>query len=384
METLTWKKRLAYSLLMLLVALVLLELGVQGINLVKKWRKGPDDEENRLARLSIYQDVPWVREYMREYVRVKVRPAPFYEWRKEGFQGKYINISPEGVRRTWNPEGAGTNPAQTVFCFGGSVMWGFGARDDFTIASQLAKKLNREGARFRVMNYGEPAYIFTQEIVYLLLLLKEGKIPDYVVFFDGVNDVYGAYQNGKVAYTHNFDITRKKLKMSTGELFKQTLADALDKNILTYKLVKQAVGRLSAPQGLAGLAASAYNDDQLRQLAQDIVIDYEKNLELVKALAKAYGFRYYCFWQPMLFSTAALTEEERNFAAFKDKKWVFLQRQVDSLLREKRYDHFVNLSTIFDDKQETVYLDFAHLSEAGNERVAEAMSQVILRSAPHE
>jgi lysophospholipase L1-like esterase len=321
---------------------------------------------------------------MREYGQLQVSPAPFYEWRKEGFQGKYINISPEGLRRTWNPDFSGQKPGKTVFCFGGSVMWSFGARDDFTIPSLLSKRLNQKAPHYQVTNYGEPGYTFTQELVYFVLLLKAGQIPDYVVFFDGVNDIYGAYQNGRPGLTQNVGLNKRKLKMSFTELMVAQLTDAINNHFLTYKLVKNLIFRAKQEGGVIAVAGSRMDEAQLTTLAATIVDDYDKNMALVKALAKQYGFRYYFFWQPMLFNTTALTAEEQGYSWWKDKKWVFLHRKVESLIREKKYDHFYNLSTIFDQKQKTVYLDFGHLSEGGNDQVAEAMYQVITRSAPHE
>ncbi len=51
------------------------------------------------------------------------------------------------------------------------------------------KKLNQGAPRYLVTNYGEKGYRLTQEIVYPILLLKQGRIPDYVIFCDGINEV---------------------------------------------------------------------------------------------------------------------------------------------------------------------------------------------------
>ena len=37
----------------------------------------------------------------------------------------------------------------------------------------------------------------------LFLQLREGNIPDLVVFYDGVNDVFSAYQQGKAGIPQN-------------------------------------------------------------------------------------------------------------------------------------------------------------------------------------
>lgn len=382
MKELSVKKRIVFYLLMLFIVLVSVEVILQGLDFLKSRKK--KTWEDRLAERSVYAEVPWAKEYFQEYKKLNIRLAPFYEWRKMGYRGKHINISPDGIRRTWNPDFSNKDLVKTVFCFGGSTLWGYGARDDFTIASLLSKKLNRKGARYRVINYGEPAYTSTQEVIYFILLLKEGKIPDYAIFFDGVNDIYAAYQNGKTGVVQNVGMNRKKLKMSLFELMREQVSEIINNDFLTYKTLKKMTTPAPKGGGIEGVVGSHYNKQELTVLAENIVADYQKNMEVVKSLAKSYGFRYFFVWQPMIFNTNSLTEEERSYHNWKDEKMVFLHQKVESIIKKKKYDHFYNFSSIFDHKQKTMYIDFAHLSEEGNEVPAEALYQILQRSGTNE
>ncbi|MER3445854.1 MAG: hypothetical protein C4291_03015 [Candidatus Dadabacteria bacterium] len=91
--------------------------------------------------------------------------------------------------------------------FGGSTMWGTEARDDFTIPSILSKKLWRRGIRCDIVNFSGSGYVSTQEVIALLIELQRGNIPNLVIFYDGINDTYSAYQ-------HN-SISRDRLRMSS-------------------------------------------------------------------------------------------------------------------------------------------------------------------------
>lgn len=52
-------------------------------------------------------------------------------------------------------------------------MWGTGVRDDFTIASQLAKALaNEKDVYFDITNFGETGYTNTQELINLVVALQ--------------------------------------------------------------------------------------------------------------------------------------------------------------------------------------------------------------------
>ena len=75
---------------------------------------------------------------------------------------------------------------------GGSSLWGFGARDDQTIPSLLARKLLERGISVEVKSLSELGYVSTQEVIGLFRELQEGYRPDVVIFYDGVNDTTSA------------------------------------------------------------------------------------------------------------------------------------------------------------------------------------------------
>ncbi|MDI6854072.1 MAG: SGNH/GDSL hydrolase family protein [Deltaproteobacteria bacterium] len=382
MTEITLKKKIFFYFLAIICIFILVEITLQGIHLVK--RQVRKKTGNTRAYLSPYADCPWAKEYFKEHDKLEIVFEPYYGWRKQEFRGKYINISPEGVRRTWNPEFPNSEEVKTVFCFGGSVLWGSGARDDFTIPSYLSKYLNREHSKFRVINYGEPAYTFTQEIVYFILLLKEGKIPDYVIFFDGVNDIYAAFQSGRTGVTHNLASMRKKLTTSTSDLLKEKLKNKVLNSILTLKALHKLFYGKQKYEEIPNVAGSFYNESELASLARKVVEDYRKNVHLVESLAKAYNFRCFFIWQPVIFNTTSLTAEELANADLKNKKMVFFFQEVERIIRQENIDNFYNFSTIFDNKDKTIFIDFAHLSEEGNEIVAKKMNQLLEGSINHE
>lgn len=82
-------------------------------------------------------------------------------------------------------------------------MWGSGARDSFTIPSLLSQILSEHGISIHVVNYGESGFVSTQEVIALMLQLKKGNIPDVVMFYDGVNDTFSAFQHGIAGIPQN-------------------------------------------------------------------------------------------------------------------------------------------------------------------------------------
>src|SRR5262249_14963034 len=85
-----------------------------------------------------------------------------------------------------------------VLVLGGSTVWGYFVCNNGTVPSLLARALARDGiGGYQVTNFGQPGYVSTQEVVALLSELHEGRIPDLVIFLDGINDTFSAYQNGR-------------------------------------------------------------------------------------------------------------------------------------------------------------------------------------------
>ena len=93
---------------------------------------------------------------------------------------------------------------------GGSSLWGFGARDNETIPSLLARDLDQRGWRVDLKNLSEIGYVSTQELIALFRELQAGYRPDVVIFYDGVNDTTAALLlEGEAGLTTN-EVNRRQ------------------------------------------------------------------------------------------------------------------------------------------------------------------------------
>src|SRR5208282_4179117 len=106
------------------------------------------------AFADAYHGSTWTVEYFDELARKKTRWQPYVYWVGAKYTGKYINVDSNGFRNTTHGQGDRSDcqyPAR-VFTFGGSTMWGVGARDDETIASWIQKLLDLRHACVEVTN----------------------------------------------------------------------------------------------------------------------------------------------------------------------------------------------------------------------------------------
>ena len=319
---------------------------------------GPGESEDYRVHADGYRDANWVHAYFKEFEAAnRVEWRPYVYWRREPFQGRYLNIDDGGLRRTWNPPALPSHRQPRVFVFGGSTMWGTGARDDYTIASWLSHLLaEKHGVAANVINFGEGGYLSTQELIALESELQDGNTPDLAVFLDGVNDVFAAFQNGAAGIPQNegnrvreFNIDQRIYREALQTWFKDSAVFAV-------------FGHLPVP-------GPPQNVD-LNGLSEAVTTHYAASVTMINRLAQAYHFRTLFYWQPVIFTKRNLTAYEQG----EFEKQGFLSAFYQSVYGRMRDQGQVKyLGDLFADDPNPYFIDFCHLTEAGNERIAEGM-----------
>ena len=338
-----------------------------------------------------YSDPTWVNNYQEEFSRSFVAQwRPYVYWRRKPYHGNHINIDTNGIRLTALPKPLQQESRTPVklFMFGGSTMWGTGARDAFTIPSIVAKELQNKGVATEVINFGETGYVSTQEVITLLLQLQKGQLPDLVIFYDGVNDMYSAYQQHVAGLPENEFNRVKDFNLSQPAKFKQRISIVLQDVATKLSTIRFMKGLLQKA-GIwreAAVAANLLPLDTLapksEALAQDVLATYRGNIEVVKALSEHYHFKYLFYWQPTIFQKVHLTAYERGQRVKMQTIEQFVHRTYEvirqSRLAERRENSFHDLSLVFTDVWEPVYVDWCHLGESGNEIIAKRMASDVL------
>ncbi len=366
-------KTVLFSLITVCLAIIAVELGLHVIDWAAG-RLGP-----RAATLpfhGVYQDKEWAAALARESDGRGQVYHQYLTWISKPQKGKFVNLDPETGRKTWNPPHLKA-PVTTVFVFGGSACWGYGARDDYTLPSQLSRRLNAPDPRFQVYNYAEPGYTFTQGLFSLITRLRDGARPDYVIFYDGFNDVYGAYQSGQPGTLHNVAQLRAKLESKPRQLYWQAVKAWFAENIYLYN--KIFCRFFQARELHFREVGAGFSDQDLKDLAAGTVQYYTQSMLLLDHLARAYGFKYACFWQPALFTEArVLPQETRADVRLEDKKFARLYRFTNQYLElHPPPEHFANLTDVLSGRTKPAYIDLVHTTEEGYGMVADRMDQVL-------
>jgi lysophospholipase L1-like esterase len=365
---------------LLLLALLAVEFGIEGWRrLGRRLRYGRPTRPDAAAEADAYAGARWSAAYFDEFRQaVRVDWKPYVEWWQRPLAGVYVTLDERGLRPTPG-EHAADERAVRILCFGGSTMMGMGARDAHTIPALLARRLEALGHPVAVSNWGQLGHNSTQEAITLQQLLKAGERIDLAVFYDGVNEMACAEQSGRADALFNEARRRAEFNLLHQDRRRDLLTAA------AMALMPRTLRRLRRLTGLRLRGPLPADDADLSQidiagLARDVLACYCANLRLVRLLAIEHGFRPLFFWQPVITTKRVKTADERRWEYDYTRAPAMRRLLYEAIVAERRRcldlagaADAVDLSALFDDCFDPVYIDLYHLSEDGNAAVAEAM-----------
>jgi|GEM_PF-1899101 len=308
---------------------------------------------------------------------------PFLGWRYRPVSSRYVNVEADLSRRTTdNPTG---ERVPSVYFFGGSSMWGIYAKDSETIASYFVRRVNRKSPRISAINYGHLSYNNNQELMFLLELLKDGKRPEYVIFYDGCNDLRSApervrserqlseflsdvntivYPKAALAYWKPSDLL---------VTIKRTLVDNVRIIRYPYRLVSPLVKRV------LGITPPPPNTPTSSDIATGTVSNYRKNAAVVDALSHAYNFTYLFIWQPTIYDkplTPLEVKYQKTNPVIREASI-----QAKSLLAADQVPNFFDLSSTFAaSSSASLFTDECHVIPEANSVIADRIGEIFERN----
>jgi hypothetical protein len=344
-----------------------------------------------------YGGANWPIQHYRELEQIEDRWWPYVYFRQKPFHGQTITVGADGMRATWQPPPASGDASASapreikLLMLGGSSLWGFGARDDQSIPSLVALMLYERGWCARVKNLAELGYVSTQEIVALVRELQAGYRPDFVIFYDGVNDTTSALLEGAAGLSTNERNRRTEFNLLQSPV---RLAGALSARVLkdsgSYRFARAIRERLggasAAPDANSSPRATAMpgttsSPETIRQLSEGVVQRYEANVVLAQILGRSFGFRPLFYWQPIVFSKANLhpvEQEEAARYAWAERMFREVHARVGSSTVLRADQAFHNLKGIFGDSRDLVFIDYCHTTEIANRRIAAAIVEDVI------
>ena len=295
----------------------------------------------------------------------RFRYHPYSLWRMAPFEGRFINVTADGLRVV---PGASCAPsAHHVWIFGGSALWGAGSADDQTIPAQLQRVLQRSLDRpVCVVNFGQLGYTSSQGVLTLEGELRQHRRPHLAVFYDGVNDTVSAFAYLRAGLHFAYPEIRRRIEAQRLDA-QPRAADLLlwssQYRLLTRLIVKPARAPAVTPRPDA--------------LAEDVVATYLENVRIVTSLGREYDFRSAFFWQPSLAAEPAAAGALANLDASPEQ--LRFARRVRLELR-RRATGVHDLTDLLSTRAQHAYFDWHHTTPEANLVIAETIGRAVSRS----
>lgn len=347
--------------------------------------------------MAAYQGKPWADQYFKDLLSCASQSERAHQGRYVRYVLQDINEScttstvnyVNRMRKTWNPEiPAGATVAE-VAMFGGSTMEGLGAIDDETIPSQFSRLAN-DGASpvvYHVTNYGVSGYTFTQSIIKLTTLLRDGHHFDGVIFYGGDNDIDYAYNMNEVGALEDEGLVRTRLEGTMTQRIAQFAKEQANACVLclagvifvrnTPFLKDHLSPALVRLRDVFYFKKGQSDSDDVNAMADGIARYYADSHALLAQVAQAYHMQYLDVWQPSLMyeNDYALGEEalSRMDTRLRDGKLRRLYTQTRDDVMKLHLPQFEDVSHALDGRKRAAYLDAVHLSGDANGVVARSI-----------
>jgi len=253
--------------------------------------------------------------------------------------------------------------------FGGSAMWGTGSDDRGTIPA-IFNRLHPEAQAF---NYGERGLDSRQNVERLVNLLALRRPAELVVFYDGVNDIAALCRNDTRLNGHGQE-NQIGNKLDVGGGVRGLLWER------TFDLVARTRRAVSgAPE--SGVYDCAKDPARARAVADVVVRDWQ----IARTLALASCARFITVLQPVAYiGRPRLGQIVDNPAAPKDlESFKDLGQQFRAvyplwqrLAGQPGMRWLYDFTGAFDGNTLT-YIDYVHVSQAGNEIIARRLDALV-------
>jgi len=309
-----------------------------------------------------------------DYLRVieeqtfKFKYAPFIEFREQPRLGKFVTVSEIGNRCNQNNLNKCSGPLggrDEIWAFGGSTSFGYGVKNDETIAAYLEKFFQGKKS---IINFGNGYFYSTQERIFFQNLLTYLDPPYAAIFIDGVNDFGRWWQDKDVNETLYSNTIRKGLeKKDFGNIFTHWLKERITR-LNVYRLIQQNLSNKN--KKMSNSVESVVNEEKVKQLIQR----FKQNHKINVAVGSTYEIIILTVLQPAPiyeysyvhsnFPKDYINTDEKTFINIK-LAYKLLSDEESSIKKSKFFLDLKNFKI-----EDAMYVDTIHYSPKFNNAIA--------------
>ena len=329
-------------------------------------------------------DVAW---FMQNYdsVEVSIIDYPNIENAKyiEAPQNPYFTIK-NNRRYTTNAPQVDNFDHNKLYIFGGSTVFCREVIDSLTLPSYLQRLILEKYPSMEVVNCGISGISTSTQLANLQLIQDSLKKDDIVIFYDGVNNSLSGI--GKLESE-----SYKKTEISS--FFISTLSFLHSFRERLYILLHKKSTLINwllypyTPQKPIFISQNLVEDENFKKGIDSIANNYVKDIENASIICKKKEVNFFHFLRPQLASRHPNTNFEKELIAnpyirigydveyFKICYPIFREK-LEGLKATQNLSTY-DISSIFNDITDEVFIDNCHLSQEGNKIVAQNINKYI-------
>lgn len=286
-------------------------------------------------------------------------------WSARRYHGKCININKYNLRSSIAPlkKNIAQENKMRILFFGGSAVWGWEVRDENTIPSKILQLKKN----IIVENHGQLGYVSSQSVIAFTQRIKYKPQADIVIFIDGLNDIYSAYQSDIAGIEQNAISIKQRFEAKSS------------KNIAEFYLKNSNLTNFMRAVFLTSEKINPQDFIKNNELlAHSIITAYNQNIFLASKIASAYDIKVLFIWLPTLFDKPNLTAyEQKLFDMISYLKPLYTAVKKLITLDGLFLTQVINLSNIFDKNKAPIFVDPWHYNELANQLIAEKINAAI-------
>ena len=272
------------------------------------------------------------------------------------YRGRFFNVI-DNIRHT---VGHNASPTNHLYIVGGSTVYDSEVPDEYTIASQLQKLINSAMLNINVVNLGVTSVHSAQQLERLQRYVKLKK-NDIVIFYDGVNDVVHRF------FDRNLDWQIPNTKIQA----------------ITIRIIRGLARRSAFFRWFNETFATKKTFPFDKQFASKAADDYVAAIKVAHNYVTSRRAIFYHFLQPTLATKKPKDAYERKLMKTRGEMipvgLMDVFEKSYPVIRERflPLPYNYDLSDAFDDFTVSPYLDFCHVNEVADKRIAGLLFETI-------
>ncbi len=291
------------------------------------------------------------------------------------YESNYFNVV-EHKRVTTDPP---ENNTHTIHLFGGSTIYNGEVPDEYTVASYLQRIFNvKAPQKYRVLNYGANSINTSQQLERLKTIDVQPR--DIVVFYGGVNDSW-LFTSGRIDGWIKGENLVALGRLNTIQKVRFRVHEKLKRR-------SKFISKFLNPH-TSHIPDFLKDSTKVEQMKIDLAKSYISSITIADSISRSKEAVFFNFLQPTILTRSELPMNEKEFLqnnTLTPESWLLAMKYSYPVLFDsniKLGNQGINskeLTSIFDQSNESYYLDICHLTEKGNNAVATAISNAMLES----